>query len=174
MYSIQLIDNIKRRNQLVLDQLDATTSKKFSDLYADALNMGILLLYYSGYRNLEQQNELYQKYLRGEGGLAAKPGYSWHNYGRAVDAVPITDTGAADWDSPLYPSVNILAKRQGLSWGGVGDSPHFVDKREETIEQLRKHQDVVMTKEKRQIPFIIGISMLALLAIGIGYKILKR
>jgi len=175
MYSIQIIDNIKRRNELILDQLDAVTSGKFSKLYADALNMGILLLYYSGYRGLEQQNELYQKYLSGEGVLAAKPGYSWHNYGRAVDLVPIKEDGSADWNSQLYPSINILAKRYALKWMGWKDSPHFTDSRGETIEQLRKQPSVMIEPEKkRRIPIVITISLLALLIIGIGYKMLKR
>jgi len=178
MYSIQIIDNIKRRNQLILDELDATTSEKLSNLYADALNMNILLLYFSGYRGLKQQDELYQKYLRGEGGIAAKPGYSWHNYGRAVDLVPVNENGAAEWNSAIYPSINILAKRYGLKWMGWKDAPHFTDSRGETIEQLReqlrKQPPTVTTKKKRRITVIIGIGLLTLLGIGIGYKMLKR
>lgn len=174
MYSIQIIDNIKKRNQGILDGLDATTSKKFSKLYADALNMGILLLYYSGYRGLEKQNELYQKYLRGEGGIAAKPGYSWHNYGRAVDLVPIKESGEYDWNSGLYPAVNILAKRSDMKWMGWDDSPHFTDSRGNTIGQMLKQPEVITTKKKRRIPVFIGISLLALLAVYTAGTIFKR
>ena len=40
----------------------------------------------SGYRTFEQQADLYQKWLRGEGNLAAKPtGKSSHEVGNAVD-----------------------------------------------------------------------------------------
>jgi len=176
MYSSQIIDNIKRRNQLILDRLDATTSNKFSALYADALKMDILLLFFSGYRDLEKQNELYQRYLRGEGGIAAKPGYSWHNYGRAVDLVPVWKTGVNDWDSDLYPAIDILAKRYGLKWMGWKDAPHFTDSRGETIaqlrEQLKKQPTILTTKKRIVIPVIIGISLLALA--GIAYKIFKR
>lgn len=171
MYSIQVIDNIKKRNQGILDRLDIVTSKKFSNLYADALNMGILLLYFSGYRNNDQQNILYQKYLRGEGGIAAKPGYSWHNYGRAVDLVPVKESGENAWNSELYPAINILAKRYGLKWMGWTDSPHFTDSRGETIEQLRIQPPMIITKKKRGIVAIVGISLLALF---IGSKILKQ
>jgi len=149
MYSSQIIDNISRRNKLILDNLDPTTSEKFYDLSIDALKMGILLLYFSGYRDMEQQNKLYQKYLRGEGVLAARPGYSWHNYGRAVDLVPIKENGEADWNSKLYPSINILAKRYGLKWIGWNDPPHFTDSQGETIEQLIEQPPTVTTKKKR-------------------------
>ncbi|MCH7850943.1 MAG: M15 family metallopeptidase [Nanoarchaeota archaeon] len=171
MYNIQIIENIKRRNKLILDKLDAVTSTKFSNLYTDALNMGILLLYFSGYRDLEKQNQLYQKYLRGEGGIAAKPGYSWHNYGRAVDLVPVKESGENDWNSKFYPAIDILAKRYGLKWMGWQDSPHFTDSRGETIEQLIKNPPIIITKTKRLIPIIIGISLLALF---VGFEMYKR
>jgi len=172
VHSIQIIDNIKRRNRLILDGLDPETATKLLGLFREALKRHILLLYYSGYRDLNEQNELYQKYLRGEGGKAAKPGYSWHNYRRAVDAVPIIETGEADWESEKYPLVATLGNLYGLKWGGWGDSPHFSDKRGETLEQLRQQSLIVETKKKWVIPVIIAISSLALL--GIGYKLLKR
>lgn len=173
MYSIQLISNIKRRNEEILGRLDAKTSRKFSDLYVAALNIGILLLFFSGYRGLDKQNELYQKYLRGEGGIAAKPGYSWHNYGRAVDIVPVKESGENAWGSELYPAVNVLAKRYGLKWMGWKDPPHFTDSRGETIEQLRIQPPTIITKNKKRIPMIVGISLLALLAGYTGYRILR-
>lgn len=172
MHSIQVIDNIKRRNQLILEGLDPETAKKFSGLFTEALKRDVLLLYYSGYRNLRYQNNLYQKYLRGEGGKAAKPGWSWHNYKRAVDVVPITETGATDWESEKYYTVDALGKVYGLKWGGWGDSPHFSDKRGETLEQLRQQSLVVESEKKWAIPIIITISSLVLL--GIGYKLFKR
>ena len=39
----------------------------------------------SGFRTYDQQKALYEAYLRGEGNLAAKPGRSLHEQGRAVD-----------------------------------------------------------------------------------------
>ncbi len=166
MYSIQIIDNIKRRNKLILATLDTISSKKFSDLFTEALKRGVLLLYYSGYRDIAEQQEKYNEYLQGIGGKAAPPGYSWHQYKRAVDAVPITDTGAADWDSIYYPYINVMAKKQGLSWGGVGDSPHFVDKRGQTIQDMIEQLPIIEAKKKRIIPIVITISLLTLLVLG--------
>ena len=39
----------------------------------------------SGFRTFEKQAALYRKYRRGEGHLAAAPGYSNHESGRALD-----------------------------------------------------------------------------------------
>ncbi len=39
----------------------------------------------SGYRSTEQQQALYDAYLAGTGNLAAKPGFSEHEFGRAAD-----------------------------------------------------------------------------------------
>lgn len=171
MYSIQIIDNIKKRNEQILSLVDAETARKFRLLFKDTLAGGLLLLYYSGYRDLKEQQKLYNNYLQGIGGKAASPGNSWHNYKRAIDLVPITDTGATDFDTLYYPYINVLAKRQGLTWGGVGDSPHFVDKRGETIEQLRsKPPQIIATKKRGRNIAIVVISLLALFA---GYKIAK-
>jgi len=39
----------------------------------------------SGYRSFEEQAALYDKYINHGGALAAKPGTSRHNWGRAMD-----------------------------------------------------------------------------------------
>jgi D-alanyl-D-alanine carboxypeptidase len=46
---------------------------------------GIRLAVRSGYRSHAKQRRLYRKYRRGHGHLAAKPGYSKHESGRALD-----------------------------------------------------------------------------------------
>ena len=165
MYSEQLIDDIKAKNKKILDGLDYKTARKFYNLYKDSLSNGILLLFFSGYRDLNQQNILYQKYLQGTGNLAARPGYSWHNYGRAVDLVPVKENGYADKESPLYYTVNALAEKYGLKWLGAKDSPHFTDSQGETIQQVRLKGRAVQTRKKRRNISIAVISFLALLAI---------
>ncbi len=50
-----------------------------------AKDMGCRAEFGEGYRDLERQAYLYQKYLDGTGNLAAKPGQSKHNMGLAVD-----------------------------------------------------------------------------------------
>jgi LAS superfamily LD-carboxypeptidase LdcB len=50
----------------------------------------------SGYRTHAKQKKLYKQYRRGEGNLAAKPGYSVHESGRALDLV-VTQHKTYEW-----------------------------------------------------------------------------
>jgi LAS superfamily LD-carboxypeptidase LdcB len=50
----------------------------------------------SGFRSYEKQKRLYKKYRRGQGNLAARPGYSNHESGRALD-IYITDYRVLEW-----------------------------------------------------------------------------
>jgi LysM repeat protein len=50
----------------------------------------------SGYRTYAQQAELYRLYLAGEGPLAAPPGYSTHESGRALDLGSMSGRQAVD------------------------------------------------------------------------------
>jgi hypothetical protein len=59
-----------------------------------------------GFRSRDEQKVLYDKYRAGEGGKAAKPGLSFHNYGLACDMLPYIDrnhdgkmqVGEFSWD----------------------------------------------------------------------------
>lgn len=103
-----------------------------------------------GLRNSKEQSALYAQgrqpldsvnALRAAVGLApldadeniepvthAKPGYSWHEFGLAVDVVPFESSGEADWDeahpiwSELVDSGEMLGLTSGKSWN---DEPHF-------------------------------------------------
>jgi hypothetical protein len=50
----------------------------------------------SGYRTYAQQAELYRLYLAGQGPLAAPPGSSEHEYGRALDVATPSGRSAVD------------------------------------------------------------------------------
>lgn len=59
----------------------------------------------------------------------AQPGYSWHEFGLAVDLVPKSLLAAPDWGptSPLWPEVTALAEKHGLVCGSCWmhkDLPH--------------------------------------------------
>lgn len=45
----------------------------------------------SSYRSCAYQSELFERYLRGDGGLTAPPGKSWHQTGRSLDAYYATE-----------------------------------------------------------------------------------
>lgn len=54
----------------------------------------------------------------------AKPGQSAHNYGLALDVVPIVN-GKPDWDGghPVWQQVGALGQAAGLQWLGAPGSP---------------------------------------------------
>ena len=54
-------------------------------LAALAKDKGQKIIYISGFRTKDKQQELYNLYLSGKGNLAGTPGSSWHEFGAAVD-----------------------------------------------------------------------------------------
>jgi LAS superfamily LD-carboxypeptidase LdcB len=61
------------------------TARAFLAMQAAAREDGIDLYVYSGFRTNERQAELRQAYLDGHGNKAARPGYSNHQAGTALD-----------------------------------------------------------------------------------------
>jgi LAS superfamily LD-carboxypeptidase LdcB len=57
---------------------------------------GVELRIRSGFRSYAKQAKLYKQYRRGQGNLAAPPGYSNHESGRALD-LNVTNHKALDW-----------------------------------------------------------------------------
>lgn len=77
----------------------ADAAKNFKAMQAAAAKAGIKLTATSGFRTMEQQKVLYQKYLNGTGNLAAKPGYSNHQGGVSMDIGGVNgyNTKAYNW-----------------------------------------------------------------------------
>lgn len=70
----------------------------FNRMHAAAKKAGITLTVNSGFRSMAEQRALYAAYLNGTGNLAAKPGYSNHQGGIAVDInVGTTATSTYRW-----------------------------------------------------------------------------
>lgn len=65
--------------------VEVRTAKAFRVMAKAASKKGIDLRIRSGFRTFAKQAKLYKKYRRGEGNLAAPPGYSNHESGRALD-----------------------------------------------------------------------------------------
>jgi len=114
-----------------------------ADFVGRVLNdLGIPLLVYYSFRDYPLQWELRKKYLAG-GAKAAAPGYSWHNFGRAVDVVPILPSGVADWNSPRWNEIIAIAKSYGLSPGAdFGDTNHFSNREGASLSTLRANKPV--------------------------------
>lgn len=77
-------------------ELEKRTAKAFREMARAAQKNGIELAIRSGFRSHELQKKLYARFRRGWGHLAAKPGYSNHQNGKAVD-IYIDDYKVYEW-----------------------------------------------------------------------------
>lgn len=86
----------------------------------------------SAFRSLDEQKKLHDAYTANpsRAAIASAPGLSFHNYGLAIDVLPMSDDfkrilniTTAEWQP-----VGIIAKALGLTWGGDfktrTDRPH--------------------------------------------------
>ncbi len=77
-------------------QCEVHTAHAFRMMAKAARKAGIDLSIRSGFRSHAKQAALYKKYRKGDGNLAAPPGYSNHESGRALDLY-ITHDKVYDW-----------------------------------------------------------------------------
>ena len=109
-------------------------------LLAQAKAAGIPLTVTFTLRSMETQAALYAQGRTKPGKIVtnAKPGYSFHNYGLALDVVPTELLKLPNWgDNPkdqaradaLWAKVGAIGKAIGFRWGGdfrtIRDRPHF-------------------------------------------------
>ena len=76
-------------------QMRTDAAAAYNRMYAAARSDGVTLTPVSGFRTMEQQRYLYSLYLQGRGNLAARPGYSNHQGGIAVDIS--TNSAVNNW-----------------------------------------------------------------------------
>jgi peptidoglycan L-alanyl-D-glutamate endopeptidase CwlK len=94
-----------------------------------------------GLRTVGEQNNLYKKgrTTAGEKVTWVKGGYSFHNYGLAIDIVEIKD-GKLNWNLN-WKDVSRIGKQCGFEWGGdwksFKDKPHFQYRFEYTIKEIK-------------------------------------
>lgn len=106
----------------------------FQSFIEDAeAGLGITLRVVQGLRTFAQQQAIYDQGRTKPGAIVtkAKAGQSYHNYGLAVDVVPVYKNGTAlDWDYHFEKLVPYAAK-YGITWGGnfpAPDADHFENK----------------------------------------------
>ena len=140
-YTQSTVDKIGARNAQELATLGPKTKAKALDFIKDVYDRyRILLLITDGGRTYAEQKAIYAqgRTLPGRKVTNAQAGYSWHNFKRAFDMVPIDSAGGADWDSTSWSKIGALARAHGLSWGGsFGDKPHISNKEGATLTILR-------------------------------------
>jgi peptidoglycan L-alanyl-D-glutamate endopeptidase CwlK len=104
-------------HKLFIEDLNPAVKNKFTDLIQAIQDRGYNVLITSGYRSFKSQNKLYQENKKN-----ARPGYSLHNYGLAIDInlqkglkLWKKNTDRQAWISTGIPD---LAKNLGFRWGG--------------------------------------------------------
>jgi len=100
-------------------------------LLQEARKKGINLRITSGLRTPEEQDALFAQGRTKPGGKVtnAQRWQSYHNYGLAVDVVPMNAINQPEWNSSRWNEIGALGKSLGLRWGGdfrsIKDKPHF-------------------------------------------------
>lgn len=135
------LPNIPAKDVPPVTQLHPVVAQKKAELVAQAKEKGISVVITDGFRSLDEQNALYQQGRSNSGSVVthAKGGYSYHNYGLAIDFALRTKTGNVIWDLEFdgnrngesdWMEVVAIAKQRGFSWGGdwegnFKDYPHL-------------------------------------------------
>lgn len=126
-----------------IEDLEPDTRAKCVRLLEVARADGIELVVVHAFRDYEEQALLYEKGRTRPGPKVtnARPGYSFHNFGRALDvAFKGIGKGAVSWDGP-WSVVGEIGERLGLAWGGRWkrpDRPHFENHGGFTLAELRQ------------------------------------
>lgn len=108
--------------------LEIDFAKRVLDWYEECIREGLDILIYCGYRSNDEQNILYRQGREVSGKIVtnARAGQSFHNYGRAIDFVPLKN-GQPDWDdTKTYKKAQQIGKKynlRSLSW----EKPHLED-----------------------------------------------
>lgn len=123
-----------------LDDLHPRVRVMAERLLARCFAVGIPLTVTFTLRSLECQAALYAQGRKTPGPIVtnARAGYSFHNYGLALDVVPTELLALPHWgDTPehrsradaLWAQVGAIGKVVGFRWGGdfrhLKDRPHF-------------------------------------------------
>lgn len=135
-----------------LDDLHPTMRLHAAALLEQAETMAIPLAVTCTLRPIAEQAALYARgrTVPGRRVTNARPGYSYHNFGLAIDVVPRRLLALPAWgDTPahraeadaLWHKLGAIGRGLGLSWGGdfhaFPDRPHFEWHGGLTLAQLR-------------------------------------
>lgn len=104
-------------------ELEKATAKAFRAMAKAARKVGVDINIRSGFRSHEKQKLLYREYVKGWGNLAARPGYSNHQNGKALD-IYITDYKVYEWLKKNAAKFGFkrTVRREAWHWEYVGEA----------------------------------------------------
>jgi hypothetical protein len=113
-------DRVAKENKKFISWLHPSVRDRFTAFEQEARQNDLDLDIFSSLRTVAHQKKLYDNYKAGKSKIpAAKPGYSLHNYGFAIDTYVLkiqTKTWAKYKD--LYKKLVPIAAKHGLYWLG--------------------------------------------------------
>lgn len=121
-----------------LNTLAPDFRNRIIQLLREAYKLGYLCYVYSGRRDFALQKQLYEKYTAGKGLVAARPGESKHNFGRAIDVQVLTPkggqlTGGLKLLDTINRKLNLF-----LEWGASYNDPNHFEDNAISISELQK------------------------------------
>lgn len=125
--------------------MDPTSEARLSVIYpvlADKIRalastlaaQGTIIIVVQGLRTTLEQDELYAQGRTMPGKIVtnARGGYSYHNFGLAVDCAPLNPDKTIDWNAahPAWAHMELMGSTQlgltsGANWLRLKDAPHF-------------------------------------------------
>lgn len=128
-------------------------SSKIGGVLVDCEKAGCSIRITRATATLDEQNILYQAYLKG-GAKAAPPGLSYHNYGLAIDFCLLHKDGTVSFSMTEDMNLDKLSdwsevvkifESYGFKWGAsFGDNDHMEQGFGYTVQQLQQ-----MVKDKK-------------------------
>lgn len=134
LYPVKRIVGMDSISEIRLNEVHPILAQKIR-IMADALiqqEPSIIIRVTQGMRTWDEQQALYDKGRITPGPIVteARPGYSYHQYGLAVDVVPLMPLGP-NWNvtDPVWQKIVAAGLDQGLvsgsAWKTFKDWPHF-------------------------------------------------
>jgi hypothetical protein len=124
-------ERIAKENKKFIAQLHPKVRDKFTAFEADARAADLDLKIFSALRSIAKQQQLYNNYKSGKSTIpAARPGWSLHNYGFAIDTYVLRkSTGTWAKYKDLYQKLVPIAAKHGLYWLGsaMGSEIHHFE-----------------------------------------------
>jgi peptidoglycan L-alanyl-D-glutamate endopeptidase CwlK len=134
-----------KKIKLLYPPLQVKAFKLTVDAHKNGLKGGV----FCSYRSFQEQAAVYAKGRNANGVVVdpksvvtyTKPGYSWHQWGLAIDWVFKDAKGAWTWSSTQWDKLGAIGRKY-MSWGGdwtrFPDRPHFEKTYDLDIEKINQ------------------------------------